>query len=55
MSTADKIKAALPKILEAASKSNVLMGVDADLKFNKPEIRISINRLKASELGVSVQ
>jgi multidrug efflux pump len=30
------------------------MGVDADLKFNKPEIRISINRLKASELGVSV-
>lgn len=50
----DKIKAALPKILEAASKSNVLMGVDADLKFNKPEIRISINRLKASELGVSV-
>lgn len=50
----DKIKAALPKILEAAGKSNVLMGVDADLKFNKPEIRISINRLKASELGVSV-
>ncbi len=50
----DKIKAALPKILEAAGKSNVLMGVDADLKFNKPEVRITINRLKASELGVTV-
>ena len=52
---ADKIKSALPKILEAANKSQVLQGVDADLKFNKPEIRITIDRLKASELGVSVQ
>lgn len=51
----EKLKAALPKILEAANKSSVLIGVDADLKFNKPEIRISIDRLKASELGVSVQ
>ncbi|MFL5738922.1 MAG: efflux RND transporter permease subunit, partial [Flavisolibacter sp.] len=30
-------------------------GVDADLKFNKPELRITVNRLKASELGVSVE
>lgn len=52
---ADKLKAALPKILEGANKSKVLIGVDADLKFNKPEIRVNINRLKASELGVSVQ
>ncbi|MFN8245151.1 MAG: efflux RND transporter permease subunit [Ferruginibacter sp.] len=52
---ADKLKAALPKILEGANKSKVLTGVDADLKFNKPEIRVNINRLKASELGVSVQ
>jgi len=51
----EKLKAALPKILEAANKSSVLIGVDADLKFNKPEIRISIDRLKASELGVNVQ
>ena len=51
----EKLKSALPRILEAANKSNILLGVDADLKFNKPEIRININRLKASELGVSVQ
>ncbi|MEO5985095.1 MAG: efflux RND transporter permease subunit, partial [Ferruginibacter sp.] len=51
----EKLKAALPRILEAANKSAILQGPDADLKFNKPEIRISINRLKASELGVSVQ
>ncbi len=54
-SNSEKLKAALPKILEAAQKSTVLVGADADLKFNKPELRISIDRQKASELGVSVQ
>jgi multidrug efflux pump len=51
----DKIQKVLPRFLEEANKSSVLQGVDADLKFNKPELRISIDRLKASELGVSVQ
>ncbi len=49
----EKIKSALPKFIEAAGKSNVFAGVDADLKFNKPELRININRLRASTLGVS--
>ncbi len=50
----EKIKAVLPKFLEEANKSSVLQGVDADLKFNKPELRINIDRMKASALGVSV-
>ena len=49
-----KITQALPKLLEAAKESPVLTGVDTDLKFNKPEVRINVNRLKASELGVRV-
>jgi multidrug efflux pump len=49
-----KITRALPKLLEAAKESPVLNGVDTDLKFNKPEVRINVNRLKASELGVRV-
>ncbi|HKO79169.1 MAG TPA: efflux RND transporter permease subunit, partial [Chitinophagaceae bacterium] len=44
----------LPKFLEEANKSSVLQQVDVDLKFNKPELRVQIDRLKASELGVSV-
>jgi multidrug efflux pump len=32
----------------------VFQGVDADLKLNKPELKIDIDRLKASELGVSI-
>lgn len=50
----DKLTEALPKILEEANDHPVFQGVDADLKFNKPELKININRLKASELGVSV-
>ncbi|MEY2830622.1 MAG: hypothetical protein RIQ33_2480 [Bacteroidota bacterium] len=51
----EKIKSALPKFLEEANKSKVFLGVDANLKFNKPELQISIDRLKAAELGVSVK
>jgi multidrug efflux pump len=50
----DKLKNMLPKFLEEANKNAVFAGVDADLKFNKPELRLNIDRLKASELGVSV-
>jgi multidrug efflux pump len=50
----DKIASVLPKFLDEAGKSPVLQGVDADLKFNKPELRINVDRIKAAELGVSV-
>lgn len=51
----EKLSNVLPTFLEEASKSQILQGIDADLKFNKPELRLNIDRLKASELGVSVQ
>src|SRR5215203_3951117 len=51
----DKISEVLPKFLEEANKSSVLQGADADLKFNKPELRINVDRIKASQLGVSVE
>ncbi|WP_276504060.1 efflux RND transporter permease subunit [Terrimonas pollutisoli] len=50
----EKLTQILPKFLEEANKSAVLQQVDVDLKFNKPELRVAIDRLKASELGVSV-
>lgn len=50
----EKIREVLPKFLEEAKESKILEGVDADLKFNKPELRVNIDRLRASELGVSV-
>ncbi|MGZ5286928.1 MAG: efflux RND transporter permease subunit, partial [Flavisolibacter sp.] len=51
----DKLTEFLPRFLEEAQKHPALQGVDADLKFNKPELRINVDRLKASELGVSVE
>ena len=50
----NKLTAILPKFLEEANKSSVLQQVDVDLKFNKPELRVAIDRIKAGELGVSV-
>lgn len=50
----NKIAKVLPQFMEEVNDNPVFQGVDADLKFNKPELKININRLKASELGVSV-
>ncbi len=51
----EKLREVLPKFMDAANSSSVLQGVDIDLKFNKPELKIRINRLKATQLGISVQ
>lgn len=50
----DSLSAVLPRFLDEAGQNPVFANVDVDLKFNKPELRIEINRAKASELGVSV-
>jgi multidrug efflux pump len=51
----EKLKSVIPKFLELANQSPVLQNVDIDLKFNKPELLVKINRLKATQLGISVQ
>jgi hydrophobe/amphiphile efflux-1 (HAE1) family protein len=51
----EKLQKMLPKFLDAANNNPVLQGVDADMKFNKPELKVEINRLKAAQLGISVQ
>jgi multidrug efflux pump len=50
----NKIREKLPKFLELANKNPTFQGVDANLKFNKPELIIEINRDKAKTLGVSI-
>lgn len=44
----------LPKFFDEAKKSPVFQIVDVNLKFNKPELNLSVNREKARNLGVSV-
>ncbi|MBC7849224.1 MAG: efflux RND transporter permease subunit, partial [Chitinophagaceae bacterium] len=50
----EKLKSTMPKFMEEVSKSPVFQGFDLNLKFNKPELQVTIDRLKASELGVSI-
>jgi multidrug efflux pump len=51
----EKLKSVLPGFIDEASKDPALQSVDVNLKFNKPELNVTINREKASEAGVSVQ
>jgi multidrug efflux pump len=51
----NKLAEVLPRFLEEAGNNPTFQSVDADLKFNKPELRVNIDRIKASELGVSVE
>jgi HAE1 family hydrophobic/amphiphilic exporter-1/multidrug efflux pump len=50
----DKLKDAIPKFLDAARNEKTFQNVDINLKFNKPEVDITINRIKARELGLTV-
>jgi multidrug efflux pump len=50
----DKLKEKVPAFMDEVVKSPVFQGNDVNLKFNKPEIQITIDRLKASELGISI-
>jgi hydrophobe/amphiphile efflux-1 (HAE1) family protein len=44
----------IPEFMEEASKDPTFSITDVNLKFNKPEIYVTINREKAQSLGVSV-
>ena len=50
----EKLQEKVPAFLEEAAKDPTVTNVDVNLKFNKPEIDISIDREKAQSLGVSV-
>jgi hydrophobe/amphiphile efflux-1 (HAE1) family protein len=49
----DKLKDAIPKFLEEARKDKTFQNVDVNLKFNKPELQLTVDRLKAKDLGLS--
>ena len=49
----NKLSEVLPKFLEEARKDPTFQNVDVNLKFNKPEVQLTIDRLKAKDLGLS--
>ncbi len=51
----EKLKEVIPKFMEEAGKNPAFALVDLDLKFNKPELRIEIDRERARKLGISIR
>ncbi|MDB5103178.1 MAG: acriflavin resistance protein [Fibrobacteres bacterium] len=49
----ERLAARLPAFLQEANASPAFQVVDANLKFNSPEIRLQIDRPRARDLGVS--
>lgn len=52
-STLEQLEEVMETFLEDAKESPVFTFVDADLKFNRPEVRVTIDREKARNLGIS--
>lgn len=51
----EKLKEVLPKFIEEANKSEILQTIDVDLKFNRPELLVEIDKEKAASLKVSTE
>lgn len=50
----EKLKEKIPEFMKEAEQDETFSFVDVNLKFDKPEIYVNINREKAESLGVSV-
>lgn len=50
----EQLQEKIPQFMEEAAKDPTFSIVDVNLKFNKPEINVTIDREKAENLGISV-
>ncbi|CAN5366155.1 efflux RND transporter permease subunit [soil metagenome] len=50
----DKLKNVLPKFMQEVNKDSIFLGSDVNLKFNRPELQVTIDRDRARALDVSV-
>jgi len=51
----EKLRAVIPQFMEKAQSNPAFGVVDLDLKFNKPELTIEIDRERARSLGITVR
>ena len=51
----EDLKQVLPKFLDRAKENKAFQVVDVNMKFNKPELRVSIDRDRAKAMGVSIR
>jgi HAE1 family hydrophobic/amphiphilic exporter-1/multidrug efflux pump len=51
----DKLREVIPKFLDAARQDPTFSNVDVNLKFNRPEIQLSVDRMKVKDLGLTTE
>jgi HAE1 family hydrophobic/amphiphilic exporter-1/multidrug efflux pump len=51
----DKLRAMIPKFLEEVRKDKTFGTVDVNLKFNRPELQLTVDRMKIKDLGLSTE
>ena len=51
----EKLEEKIPEFMDRATVDPTFVNVDVNLKFNRPELNVTINRDKAQSLGVSVR
>lgn len=49
----NKLKDIIPKFLDEVRKDKTFANSDVNLKFNKPEVQLSVDRMKVKDLGLS--
>lgn len=50
----EKLQAILPQFMDSVMNDATFAQADVNLKFNKPELQVDINRMKARDLGLSI-
>ncbi len=51
----NKLKEAIPKFLAEVRKDKTFSNADVNLKFNKPQVDITVDRMKVKDLGLSTR
>jgi multidrug efflux pump len=51
----DKLRDIIPKFLDEARQDKTFSSVDVNLKFTRPELQLTVDRMKIKDLGLSTQ
>jgi len=51
----DKLRDMIPKFLEEVRKDKTFSNADVNLKFTRPELQLTVDRMKIKDLGLSTQ
>ncbi|MEZ4903689.1 MAG: efflux RND transporter permease subunit [Spirosomataceae bacterium] len=51
----EKLRSIIPQFLEAVRNDSTFSNADVNIKFNQPELQLTVDRMKIKDLGLSTQ